>query len=168
MSYFEALEDGIRIEKTGHYSSMYYPPCRFCGTPVRSMSYLRTVNYACPDCRKEAVAQERAEKAMNNMTNKERKLDNAIKRIAKMTDINQYDVAIDMVKNRLTHTGWFQSTEEIMVALELLRRGIRAHHQVKIFEYSVDFILPDLKVVLEIDGLPYHGKNRARYQQVRD
>ena len=55
-----------------------------------------------------------------------------------------------------------------MVALELARRGVNAHHQVKVFEYTVDFVLPEMKVVLEIDGAPYHGKDRQKYQQTRD
>ena len=55
-----------------------------------------------------------------------------------------------------------------MVALELVRRGVKAHHQVKIFDYSVDFILPDMKVALEIDGKLFHGKDRLEYQTKRD
>ena len=85
-----------------------------------------------------------------------------------MTDIAQYKAAIDLVRKKLNNRGWFQSTEEIMVALELARRGVNAHHQVKVFEYTVDFVLPEMKVVLEIDGAPYHGKDRQKYQQTRD
>ena len=99
---------------------------------------------------------------------KRKKLDTAIKRISKITSIEPYADAITMVKNRLDKPAWFQSTEEIMVALELIRRGVEAHHQVKVFEYTVDFVLPDYKVVLEIDGPIYHGKDRQKYQSVRD
>ena len=88
--------------------------------------------------------------------------------VSKMTDIAQYKAAIDLVRKKLNNRGWFQSTEEIMVALELARRSVNAHHQVKVFEYTVDFVLPEMKVVLEIDGAPYHGKDRQKYQQTRD
>ncbi|HNX63508.1 MAG TPA: DUF559 domain-containing protein [Candidatus Limiplasma sp.] len=168
MSYFEAKEDGIPFEERPYKQTIYYPPCRFCGAPVRSWSYLRNIKYACPECRKEAVAQERAEKEQKDSSVKERKLDNAVKRISKMTDIAQYKAAIDLVRKKLNNRGWFQSTEEIMVALELARRSVNAHHQVKVFEYTVDFVLPEMKVVLEIDGAPYHGKDRQKYQQTRD
>lgn len=94
MSYFEAKEDGIPFEERPYKQTIYYPPCRFCGAPVRSWSYLRNIKYACPECRKEAVAQERAEKEQKDSSVKERKLDNAVKRISKMTDIAQYKAAI--------------------------------------------------------------------------
>lgn len=50
MSYKEAKEDGIRIEKAGRYS-VYYPHCRFCGDEVRSLNYLRDRHYVCKDCK---------------------------------------------------------------------------------------------------------------------
>jgi len=168
MSYLEAKEDGIPFEQGPFRQTTYYPPCRFCGAPVRSWSYLRNAKYACPECRKEAVAQERAERNRKDLIGKERKLDNAIRRISKVADITLYDKAIELVRKKLNRQGWFQSTEEIMVALELARRGVKAHHQVKIFEYIVDFVLPEMKVVLEIDGRSYHGKDRQKYQQIRD
>ena len=55
-----------------------------------------------------------------------------------------------------------------MVALELIRRNIRANHQVKVFNYTVDFVLRDMKVILGIDGPVYHGKEREKYQEMRD
>ena len=55
-----------------------------------------------------------------------------------------------------------------MVALELIRRGVKAHHQAKIFDYSVDFLLPDMKVALEIDGRVYHGRDREKKESIRD
>ncbi len=168
MSYPEAKADGIPIEEKPHRTTLYYPPCRFCGTPVRSWSYQRNVRYACPACRKEAVAQERAEAALAAATGKEKKLEMAIKRISKVADITLYTDAIEAVRKQLKQPGWFQSTEEIMVALELLRQGVKTHHQVKVYDYSIDFVLPDMRVALEIDGLPYHGKERQKYQETRD
>jgi len=51
MSYKEALQDGIRIEKCGR-QSRYYPRCIFCGTEVKSYNYVQHYNYICSDCRK--------------------------------------------------------------------------------------------------------------------
>ncbi len=36
------------------------------------------------------------------------------------------------------------------------------------FEYSVDFVLPEYKVALEVDGTIFHGKEKLRQQQLRD
>ncbi len=168
MSRREAIQDGIRIgiDSAGYPS--YYPSCRICGTPIYTWSYQSGTQYACPSCRKEAVAQESEKKTQGTVDKKERKLETAVKRISKVTDIKPYDRAIQLVKNRLNKSGWFQSTEEIMVALELIRQGVKTHHQVKVYEYSVDFILTELKVALEIDGPIYHGKDKRGYQEIRD
>lgn len=169
MSYQEALEDKIPIKKNNDgYVGGYYPPCHYCGQPVYSWSYMRGVKYACPDCRSEVIRQQREASTEKNVSKKERKLEQAIKRISRVTDIVPYNRAIDYVRNHLDRSGWFQSTEEIMVALELLRRGISANHQVKVFNYTVDFVLNDLKVILEIDGSIYHGKEHEKYQTMRD
>ena len=169
MSYKEAVEDGIPFtEGTGGHFTEYYPPCQYCGRPTRAWTYRRDLKYACPECRKEAVAQSREEANESNVSQKQKKLNNAIKRISAMTDISKYDSAIAYVSKNLNRPRWFQSTEEIMVALELIKCGVRANHQVKIFEYYVDYVLPDLRVVLEVDGPIYHGKDKTRQQQSRD
>jgi len=168
MSYQDALADNIPMGKAHNGMNVYYPPCRFCGTPVRVFSYRPTLRFACADCKKEAVAQERAENAQRQSSVKVKKLEQAIKRISKVADIADYQRGIDYVRKNLNKPYWFGSTEEMMVALELMRRGVTAHHQVKVFEYRVDFILPDLKVALEVDGKIYHGKDKEKQQQIRD
>jgi very-short-patch-repair endonuclease len=110
----------------------------------------------------------RAESNDTIVGKKQKKLQNAIKRISRVANIAHYSHAIHRVEQCLDKAGWFQSTEEIMVALELIRCGVKAHHQVRIFDYTVDFILPDLKVALEIDGIVFHGRDKIKYQSVRD
>ena len=167
MSYYEALADGIPMETVGGFN-WYCPPCRICGTPVRSWSYLRDVQYVCGDCRKELVALEMQERAASANSKKSGKLRAAIKRISKVAALEPYADAIAWVSETLDKPGWFQSTEEIMVALELLRRSVKAHHQASVQSYKVDFLLPEWKVALEIDGVIYHGRDRLRRDQMRD
>lgn len=168
MSYYEALDNGIPMEEQRNGMTAYYPPCHYCGAPVKSFTYNPSFQYACAACRKEAVAQKRAEQAVGEHSTKEKRLDSAIRRISKVADIKQYEKGIHYVQEHLDTPYWFDSAEEIMVALELIRRGIKTYHQVKIFEYRVDFLLPDLKVVLEVDGRIYHGRDRKCHQQIRD
>lgn len=169
MSYHEALEDGIPMKKGADYSrNGYYPPCHICGQPVYTWAYRRGVKYTCSACRAEVIRQEREEKEDKAALVKEKKLEKAIKRVSAVTDIAAYDKAIKYIRDHLDRSGWFQSTEEIMVAMELIRRGVRGRHQVKVFEYSLDFVLDELKVVLEIDGSVFHGRDREKYQQTRD
>jgi len=168
MSWHEAIEDGITIRKDKNNYNCYYPPCHICSTLVYSWSYIRGTQYTCKDCRTELVRQTREEGNAISTDKKQKKLENAVKRISKVTDIKSYENAISIVKQNLSKPGWYQSTEEIMVALELIHRGVKAFHQVKIFDYSVDFILPDMNVALEIDGKIYHGKDRLDYENIRD
>lgn len=168
MSWYEAIADGIPTAKDKNSYAVYYPPCHICGTPVYSWSYIRGTAYTCRECRKELVRQELDKKQQKTGSAKKTKLDEAIKRISKHTDISDYNTAIKSVEKNLNHPGWFQSTEEIMAALELLHCGYKVHHQVPVYDYTVDFVVPELKVALEIDGPIYHGKDKQEHQAMRD
>lgn len=168
MSYFEALEDDVPIRKDAMGYNAYYPPCKYCGAPVYALSYLRDKTYACKDCRTLAVEQQKQENNEAAYTLKEKKLRVAIRRISKVARIEDYSAAIAVIEKQLSHAGWFQSSEEIMVALELLKCGVKVHHQVRVFDYRVDFVLPELRVLLEIDGPIFHGKERQKQREVRD
>ena len=51
MSYREAVEDGIRTERSKNGGSYYYPPCHICGSPVFSWAYVRGNRYTCLNCK---------------------------------------------------------------------------------------------------------------------
>ena len=59
-------------------------------------------------------------------------------------------------------------SEEILTALELLKNNIMIKHQVKINRYRVDFVLTDLKVILEVDGKHFHLKENRDKENARD
>lgn len=164
MAHYEAVEDNILMEyHNGH--TWYYPPCRICGTPVASWGYRRDLQYTCSECKRYLVE---AKINQDSLDRKTLKFEQAVKRISKVTDIGRYETAIMTVKKSLDKKGWFQSTEEIMVAIELVKRGFKVHHQVKIYEFSVDFIIPELQVALEIDGRVFHGKDKKARESIRD
>ena len=165
MSYIDAVNDHIPIKKDSRGYAIYLPPCHICGTPVTSWSYLPNHTYTCADCKAEL---EYAHAESYIVEKQKECLKRAVKRISEKTDIAKYSSAIKWVNEHLGHSGWFQSTEEVMVALELIRRKVKAHHQVKIYNYRVDFVLPEFKVALEIDGKLFHGKERKQYEKIRD
>lgn len=167
MSYHEALADGIPIEMHGGYN-WYYPPCHICGSPVPSWNYLRNAKYACRDCKEILVEMHHREMSQESSDKKEKRLSMAIKQISKVADISEYEAAIKKVSEDLHNPGWFQSKEEVMVAIELFKNGVEAQHQVKIYDYSVDFVLPEYKVALEIDGAIFHGKDKEEREILRD
>ena len=79
-----------------------------------------------------------------------------IKRIEKVTSLAPYTKAIEKVKSKLHTNGYFDSTEEIMVAIELFKNGVWFYHQKKVGRYRLDFVLPNEKIVLEVDGSVFH------------
>lgn len=74
--------------------------------------------------------------------------------------------AIMTQKYLYTHIDKFDSADEIVAAIILISRGVKIQPQVRIGKYQVDFLLPDLKVVLEVDG--YLHRTRKKYDNQRD
>lgn len=72
------------------------------------------------------------------------------------------------MKDNLYKDHWFDSTEEMMVAIELLHKKVNLRHQVKMGRYRADFVLPDYKIVLEVDGVMFHNENTRKKEQIRD
>lgn len=73
------------------------------------------------------------------------------------------EVVLDFV---LEGTKSFDSSSEIVAAMELIKQRVHCRVQEKILNYRVDFVLPDFQVVLEIDG--DHHKSRITYDGQRD
>jgi very-short-patch-repair endonuclease len=168
VSYYEAIADNIPMRQNKYRETLYYPPCHICGKQVMSYNYKPGLKYTCKDCK--ALRKDVVEGLKENIRRSDKypKLDRAIRRINAVTDIDAYKGAIEWVEKHLGEVGWFQSTEEIMVALELIKQGVKAHHQVKINKYRADFVLPDDKIVLEIDGTVFHRKDTKDYEKYRD
>lgn len=164
MSYNEAIRDKIPMTKDSAGFTRYYIPCTYCGESVSSCKYIPGAKTVCDKCRQMILER----KLNDTLSAKEKRLKTAIKRISKVAKIEYYKDAIAWVNKNLDRPGWFQSTEEIMVALELIRRKVKAYHQVKVFDYHVDFVLPEMKVALEIDGVIYHGPERKNMELIRD
>lgn len=164
MGYREAVEDGIR-QIGSIYQKQYVIPCSKCGVKMTSWSYDREKVYRCKECK--LIEQE----SKNNLTlqTKLRKLKTAILRIEKQgNNIKDYKNAITEITKILDKQGWFQSTEEIMVALQLYKRKIPFNHQVKIKSYRADFVLPKDHIILEVDGILFHTDKTKPYEIARD
>ena len=161
MGYKEAMEDGIKT-----VGSYYLIPCSVCKTNlVKCASYSRKRTYTCDMCK--AIAKGKEDPVQ--VANKTLKFHDAVSRIELLVgNMDEYQEAITKVQKTLDHAGWYRSTEEIMVAIELLKNGVKTIHQQKIGRYSVDFVLPDYKVLLEIDGKPFHNNHTLEKEGIRD
>lgn len=145
----------------------YYPPCHICGSPAKSMVYVHGARYTCELCRRKIIQIKCHLSEDPTIMEKEKRLKKALNRISKVSDLKYYDVAVDKVRKGFSRKNYYQSTEEIMVALELLRRGFVVYHQTEIATFHVDFLIPELSVVLEVDGEPFHATNKAK-SEMRD
>ena len=133
-----------------------------------SLSYIRGLEYTCKKCKIEEYLSDRVIRVETSREAKERKFNNAIKRMSDMGCSGEaYEKAGVTIHSKLHKGGWFDSTEEIMVAIELVRRDVKARHQVKFGRYRADFVLPDEKVVLEVDGSIFHAGKKDK-EKLRD
>lgn len=157
-----AIHDGIKIilKERGWRGStsvikIYVVPCHRCGTETERTIYTSEKEYLCEYCkltlkRKVAAQQE----PVGIQTKKELALDKAKDCIRKQVkNFEAYDTAVKLAEKRAESFG---SIPEAMVAIELLRLGYKVIPQQKVGKYRVDFALPEIKVVIEVDGGLYH------------
>ncbi|WP_146009208.1 DUF559 domain-containing protein [Beduinella massiliensis] len=168
MGYEDAKRDGVKIVKKQR-GSYYYPRCSICGEEMLVMRYTSGTKYTCKACKANNALRDSERRILDTFEIKERRMDNAIQRIAKVARIENYETAISDVHKRIHTPLSYESTEEIMVAIELEQKHIKYRHQVKFgSRYRADFVLPDMKVVLEVDGEIYHGEEKRTKENLRD
>jgi len=157
-NYLQALEDGIKIIKGDYGRYSYIIPCELCGRDIRRTQYSRKRNYICDYCKGVVNKKEKIslEHIVGIETPAEKRFNKAIENIKKQVkNYRAYEKAIGIAKTRAEKYG---SIAEAMVAIELLKNKHRIIPQQKIGKYRVDFALPDLKLVIEVDGELYHSK----------
>ena len=82
-------------------------------------------------------------------------------------NIYDYKEAIEAVKEYITEKpDKFDSSYEIIAAIILISERVTCKPQYKVGKYSVDFLLPDEYVVLEIDGERH--RHKKEYDNRRD
>lgn len=168
MGYLEATEDGIRSVEVHKHLRYYFPKCSICGDEMQCLNCLRKFRYICKRCRFIEASVDKRYKQKENEFIHSQQLTKAIKRISKQWDILKYQNAIDGIISDIRQGVNFGSTEEVMVALELKRKNINYRQDVKFGRYRADFVLDDMKVVLEVDGKRYHTPQTAPREEIRD
>lgn len=167
MGYVDAQKDGIR--STGDWGTRYfYPHCCLCGEELLSMNYKSGVQYKCKSCKELIATDQKLEKQLDNREPQEKQLAKAIKVIGKQTDIEKYQKAIEKVAVEMQSGCVYDSSVEVMAAIELSRRDIAYRPQVKLGTYTADFILDDMKIVFEVDGVLYHTERTRQHEELRD
>ena len=82
-------------------------------------------------------------------------------------NMNEYREAIETVEEHLLNNpDKYDSSYEVIATIVLIHNRIKCKRQYKIGKYQVDFLLPELMVVLEIDGERH--QHRKSYDSKRD
>lgn len=113
--------------------------------------YFRTF---CKECYDRLKRQQEEENRLYIKLKKKRMLEKACFLLERqMAPMYEYKDAIDVVKDAVEENpDKFDSSYEMVAAIVLVQNRIYAKTQYKIGSYQVDFLLPEIGVVLEIDG----------------
>jgi very-short-patch-repair endonuclease len=121
----------------------------------------------CEDCFKEVSEQYYSKKAEYIRLKHYLMFERAIRMFERQNaDAYEYKQAIEAVQEFSSeHPEKFESSHEILAAIILVYNEIAAHVQYNVGKYRVDFCIPQLKIILEIDGYmheykPKHDNNR--------
>lgn len=122
----------------------------------------------CDECGKRIVEEEKRDIELYVKLKKVGMFRKALRILEKQTtDMYDYKDAINVVKDFVeSHPDKFDSSYEMIAAIVLVKNHIASKMQYKIGRYQVDFLLPDLYVVLEIDGI--HHKLKKQHDSDRD
>lgn len=122
----------------------------------------------CDKCLSELEREEREERELYIKLKKRNMFRRACDMLEEQhTDMYSYQEAIDVVHDFLEdNVDKFDSSYEVLTAIVLVHNKIYSKMQQKVGKYQVDFLLPDLMVVLEVDGERH--KQRKEYDSVRD
>lgn len=122
----------------------------------------------CEKCRIESEETDKAERELYIRLKKREMFNKACDILEKQhTLMYEYKEAIEVVKEHLEkNPDKFDSSYEVLTAIILVQNRIYSKMQYKVGRYQVDFLLPELFVVLEIDGDRH--KHRKEYDTKRD
>lgn len=134
----------------------FYIPCELCGREIRRTQYSKKRRYVCDYCKRVIKEKQKIEIPLVE-TIYDKRFREAIEEISKQIDIVEYQKSINTADKA---KYLFGSIPEAMAAIELLHLGYKVIPQQKIGKYKVDFVLPDEKVVIEIDGKLYHETSK--------
>lgn len=154
--YLNAIKDGIEIIEQEDGETMYKVKCADCGAEFLHHCYRASTKYLCPYCKRKAASIRASEKKKADDRNThEKRFDDAINRLKNQgIAIDEYSRHIDIARTREYLYG---SVPETMVAIELLHRKLKIVPQAKIGNYRVDFAIPTLRLLVEVDGYPFHA-----------
>lgn len=122
----------------------------------------------CKECHDRLEKQQEEEDRLYVRLRKKRMFDKACLLLERQfIPMYEYQGAINVVKDAIEENpDKFDSSYEMIAAIVLVQNRIYSKTQYKVGRYQVDFLLPEIGVVLEIDGERH--KYRKGYDSIRD
>lgn len=118
----------------------------------------------CKDCKEQVDETEKRNRELYIKLKKREMFIRACELLEKQhTDMYKYKEAIEVVSDFVEeHPDKFDSSYEVLAAIVLVHNRIHCKMQFKVGRYQVDFCLPELFVILEIDG------DRHKHRKLED
>ena len=154
--YYKFLDLPIQEAREPSVEQVYNYLCWWCNKPVTvKQKFPATIRIYCSDDCRQAQSTEK-ELILKNYIELKIKVmhERALRFLEKQEAVmGLYKEAANVVlEYALEKKEGFQSSHEMMAAMELVRNKIRIKLQQQIGKHRVDMVIPDKKVVLEIDG----------------
>ena len=140
---------------------VFLVPCSRCGETMEVLVYGRQKKYVCDRCKaNEAHRKREVESAWFDVIEEkgEHRFNRALDEIQRQVDsFAPYERAARLARKA---QGKYGSVPEAMVAVELARIGLSFIPQQKILRYRVDFYIPKIKLIIEVDGEVFHANDK--------
>ena len=135
----------------------WFTTCYECGAKVKTTLTMKNKIY-CDRCKAELLRQEREAKIVDDIIKYEIRFNQGVELLElRVKNIERFRPAIDLAKTKIRRYG---STDEVLAAIVLLHFGHKVLMQQKIGKYRADFLLPDQRLIIEIDGKPFHSDKK--------
>ena len=152
---------GVSRDRSEYGRVVYRIPCSVCGKIVGLHTFSTDKAVKCSTCKKKAakarkVRVDMAREALLGVLADDLGTDyEHLKRFERgaMKFGRNYSRDIETARKVI---GKFDSVPEVVACIELLHIGTRVIAHQKVGDFTVDFCLPDEKVVIEVDGSLYH------------
>lgn len=116
---------------------------------------VKTKNRAyCPECLKKHEEEIKHDKELHVILKKKVMFERAMELMEKQgCDMSKYRNSAVMVQKYL-YANWdkFDSADELIAAIVLIKNGLQVKMQCKVGRYQIDIVIPEKKIALEIDG----------------
>ena len=122
----------------------------------------------CAECTQKRIEQEKENKRLYGLYKAKMIFERAVKMLEKQkAPMYKLKEAINAVREfSEENTDKFDTAHEMVAAIVLINSRVKVKVQAKVENYHVDFMLPELKCLLEIDGEPH--SRQALYDSNRD